>query len=102
MKRFGVMIAALVLGVVVASAQPKFTYADIAAGKFAQKSVYGLRSMNDGEHYTTRRGSVIYRHSYADHNAKEVLLDFAAAGVGSRIADYTFSPDESKIMFRLD
>lgn len=102
MKRFGVMIAALVLGVVVASAQPKFTYADIAAGKFAQKSVYGLRSMNDGEHYTTRRGSVIYRHSYADHNAKEVLLDFDAAGVGSRIADYTFSPDESKIMFRLD
>jgi dipeptidyl-peptidase-4 len=58
--------------------------------------------MNDGEHYTTRRGSVIYRHSYADHNAKEVLLDFDAAGVGSRIADYTFSPDESKIMFRLD
>ena len=102
MKRFGVMIAALVLGVVVASAQPKFTYADIAAGKFAQKSVYGLRSMNDGEHYTTRRGSVIYRHSYADHNAKEVLLDFDATGVGSRIADYTFSPDESKIMFRLD
>ena len=102
MKKFGMMIAALVLGVVVASAQPKFTYADIAAGKFAQKSVYGLRSMNDGEHYTTRRGSVIYRHSYADHNAKEVLLDFAAAGVGSRIADYTFSPDESKIMFRLD
>lgn len=101
MKR---LIVALLLlwGGVIAEAQPKFTYADIAAGKFSQKSVYGLRSMNDGEHYTTRSGSVIYRHSYADHNVKEVLLDFAAAGVGPWIADYTFSPDENKILFRLN
>ena len=101
MKKF-LVVFCLLCGALAVSAQPKFSYADIAAGKFSQKSVYGVRSMKDGEHYTTRSGSVIYRHSYADHNAKEVLLDYAAAGVGKWIADYTFSPDENKILFRLN
>ncbi len=92
----------LVLGAVAALAQPKFTYADIAAGKFAQKSVYGLRSMRDGEHYTTLEKGVVYRHAYEDTESKSVVCDARKVGVEGAIADYTFSPDESKIMFRVD
>lgn len=94
-----VALAAVVMGVV---AQPRFTYDDIADGKFRAKSVGGLRSMADGRHYTTMADGVIYRHSYDTSDSKQVLVNLGAAGVEGRVMDYTFSPDESKILFRLN
>ena len=64
MKKFLVVLC-LLCGALGASAQPKFTYSDIAAGKFSQKSVRGLRSMSDGEHYPIRKANAIYRSSYS-------------------------------------
>ena len=102
MKRFGMMIAALVLGVVVASAQPKFDYGDIASGKFSQKSIRGLRSMNDGEHYTTMKAGVVSRYAYEGEQQGEVLCNVSELGLKGWVDDYTFSPDEKKILFRLN
>lgn len=99
MKRFFVVLC-LLCGTMLVDAQPKFTYADIAAGRFAQKSVGGLRSMSDGEHYTILENGVIYRCSYTKRDRKESLLDTKV--VEGVVADYTFSPDESKILLRLD
>ncbi|MBP3439909.1 MAG: S9 family peptidase [Tidjanibacter sp.] len=102
MKRFGVLVAALLLGISASNAQAKFSYGDIAAGRFAQKSVWGLRSMNDGAHYTTLEGGVVCRYNYEGDQERVELCNTREIDLGGRVADYTFSPDERKIMFRLD
>ena len=94
-----VMVAATIMAVV---AQPRFTYDDILAGKFGQKSIYGLRSMADGEYYTTLERGVVCRYSYDKRDVREVLCDTKAVGIEGGVNDYTFSADESKIMFRLN
>ena len=99
MKRRSLTLLLLLLFAVTMMAQPKFSYADIAAGKFAQKSVSGLRSMNDGEHYTIRESEGIYRCSYSDGSKKELVVNLGI--IDGSISDYTFSPDESKILFRI-
>ncbi len=99
-KHLFVLLSTLCM-VVGVSAQPKFEYADIARGRFAQKSVYGFNSMLDGEHFTTMSEGAIWRHPYKDHQQKELLVDVAGLELGGRVADYTFSPDERKIMFRI-
>lgn len=102
MKRFGVLVAALLLGLSASNAQAKFSYGDIAAGRFAQKSVWGLRSMNDGAHYTTLEEGVVCRYNYEGDQERVELCNTREIDLGGRVADYIFSPDERKIMFRLD
>ncbi len=102
MKRFGVLVAALLLGLSASNAQAKFSYGDIAAGRFAQKSVWGLRSMNDGAHYTTLEDGVVCRYNYEGDQERVELCNTREIDLGGRVADYIFSPDERKIMFRLD
>jgi dipeptidyl-peptidase-4 len=71
-------------------------------GTFYAKSVYGLRSMNDGIHYTTLEdnGKKIVKYSYATGKKIEVLFDlneFADSKI-KRIDDYQFSNQEDKIL----
>ncbi|MBR4851574.1 MAG: S9 family peptidase, partial [Tidjanibacter sp.] len=98
MKRLLTILAGLV-AVQIAAAQPRFTYDDIADGKFSAKSVSGLRSMADGEHYTVRENGAIYRCSYAESGKKELVVRLDI--FDGEVHDYTFSPDESKILVRL-
>ena len=98
MKRLLTILAGLV-AVQIAAAQPLFTYDDIADGKFSAKSVSGLRSMADGEHYTVRENGAIYRCSYAESGKKELVVKLDI--FDGEVHDYTFSPDESKILVRL-
>lgn len=69
---------------------------------FAQKSVTGLRSMNDGLHYTTHEeGKKIIKYSYKTGTQVEILFDLSKIenpGFNG-FSDYTFSNDETKIMF---
>ena len=102
MKKFILVILAIICAVVTVGAQPRFTYDDIADGKFRAKSVGGLRSMADGNHYTTFEDGCIYRHAYNGREQKSLILDVKSVGIEGRIGDYTFSPDESKILLRLD
>lgn len=70
--------------------------------KFYPNSVRGVRSMDDGTHYTTleKRGSKIVKYAYKTGEKKAVLYDLSThpiEGVAS-VHEYQFSPDEEKIL----
>lgn len=85
------------------SAQKQLTLEDFFVdGTFRTKGVYGLRSMNDGEHYTVleNNGTRIVKYSYKTGLPVATLLDLKTQEDSpvSRIDDYTFNADESRIL----
>lgn len=74
-----------------------FTYKDIASGKFAVRSVYGVRSTADGEHYTSSSGGRIIRYAYATGQAVDTLYDG-----GLRFTSYTLLDNEQSILLETD
>ena len=83
--------------------QKKIELKDVAGSRtFAQKSVSGLRSMNDGLYYTTQEeGNKIVKYSYKTGTQVEVLFDLSKLEnpAFKNFSDYTFSSDETKILF---
>ncbi|MDY6801864.1 MAG: alpha/beta fold hydrolase [Bacteroidota bacterium] len=70
-------------------------------GVFRENSVYGIRSMKDGEHFTTiEKGKKITRHSFKSGEAVEIL--FNSIEDDFNIRDYVFSADESKILLAVN
>ncbi len=67
-------------------------YAEIARLRAMNGRVAGIRSMNDGEHYTVVEDDNIVRYSYAVAEPGTKLLPRTPVGFG--IVDYAFSPDE--------
>lgn len=69
---------------------------------FSSKSVYGLRSMNDGVHYTTLedKGTKIVKYSYASGEKVANLLKTSKLTDSDLkyIGDYEFSADESSVL----
>lgn len=89
-----------------AQSNPKFTLEDILRkGTFRASTVSGLRSMKDGEHYTTlENGTKIVKYSYKTGNETGTvfnLKDVDDAPV-SRFSNYEFSDDETKILLTTD
>jgi len=86
-----------------AFSQKKIELKDVVGSRtFAQKSVSGLRSMNDGLNYTTQEeGNKIVKYSYKTGTQVEVLFDLSKIeNPGfSGFSDYSFSSDETKILF---
>lgn len=70
------------------------SYSDILNIRRANKGIAALRSMNDGESYTTLEGRNVVRTSYADRNNRQVLHT-----APFDVAQYLFSPDQSMILF---
>ncbi|MDR2065249.1 MAG: S9 family peptidase [Prevotellaceae bacterium] len=66
---------------------------------FVQKSVYGLRSTNDGEHYIRIEDGSIAKYKYATGEFVEKLVIFKNLNLKNSPEDYEFSEDESKILF---
>ena len=68
-------------------------YADIVKCRAANGSIYGVRSMADGEHFTIIKGKKIVRCAYSNRADSLTLFegDF-------RIGSYAFSADESHIL----
>ena len=93
MKKLLFLLAAVALA---ASAAAQNEYAEIARLRGLNRRVAGIRSMNDGEHYTALEGNDIVRYAYAAEGPSEKLLPASAAGL--RITDYAFSPDEKRIL----
>ena len=60
------------------------------------ETVRGIRSMADGEHYTTLESNDIVRYSYASAAPGESMLPAPAPNLV--ITDYAFSPDERSIL----
>ena len=68
---------------------------------FTSKTVTGLHSMNDGLNYSTLEDNKIIRYSYKTGGKVDVLFDLSKIenpGFTS-FSDYTFSNDETKILF---
>lgn len=85
-----------------AQSTQKITLEDIFVKEtFRAQTVSGLRSMNDGEHYTTlENNSKIVKYSYKTGNEVEVIFDITKvedAEIKS-FSDYQFSNDETKIL----
>jgi dipeptidyl-peptidase-4 len=79
----------------------EFTLEDMVNNKFQQKTVRGLRSMNDGEHYSMLNGgSKIVKISYETGDTTDIILDLekVASDDIKSTGDYQFSSDESRIL----
>ena len=85
--------AAVVTVIIAATFTVQARYADILKIRRANSGIAALRSMADGEHYTTLKGKEIIRTAYADNNNHSTLYTAPFA-----VADYTFSADESMIL----
>ncbi|MBE9487570.1 MAG: S9 family peptidase [Bacteroidetes bacterium] len=81
------------------SSLKEFTYDDISAGLFRQKSVWGLRSMENGENYTATKGNTIEEFSYKTGEKTAILFDGSTVIPEIKsIYNYEFSNDESMIL----
>ncbi len=105
-KLFVFMTFALMAGAGVASAQSKnITLEDIwTKGTFRAKGVYGIRSMQDGEHYCTMSRTGITKYNYATGEKVEDVCLFNSPEMSKKaqslppIEGYEFSQDEQKIL----
>ncbi len=86
-----------------AQSYKKITVEDITSlGTFRSKTVSGLRSMNDGKHYTVSvGGEMIIRYSYKTGEPVDTLVNIKLMGDPpfKHFSDYAFSPDEKLILF---
>ncbi len=92
MKRFFLSAVAILCATVVVYGST-IKYEDIAKCRAANKAIYGVRSMADGEHFTIIKGKQIVRCSYANR-ADSLLMYEGDFAIGS----YLFSHDESRIL----
>ena len=97
-----VILLLLLLSTVVHSQTKTITLNDIySSNTFRSNSVYGIRSMNDGEHYTTlENGMHVVRYAYQTGKVVDTLfsLPWNKKYKISRIADYELSSDERKVL----
>ena len=104
-RRCGALILSLMTTAVCLHAQPsgpRFGYDEIRRGVFAPKSVSGVRSMRDGEHYTTLDEGRILKFSYRTGEQEAVVFDASAAEPSLRFTNYVFSSDERRILLTTD
>ena len=98
-------ILTLVLSSLGATAQEEkreITLEDIYSNRvFSEHSVEGVRSMNDGEHFTTlEEERKIVKYSYKTGEVAEIV--FNTLGSDFSIEDYTFSANETKILLAVN
>ena len=84
----------LLLLLLAAMVEATASYTDILKIRRANKGIAALRSMNDGQSYTTLEGRDIVATSYADRNDRRVLHTAPFS-----VAQYLFSPDQSMVLF---
>ena len=90
--------------------EPLITIEDLYTnGRYHAKGVYGIRSMNDGKHYTTlekrEKGQFIEKYAYKSGKKVEDILTPDVLSEGKKeitIADYHFNADESQILIESD
>ncbi|WP_346863634.1 S9 family peptidase [uncultured Draconibacterium sp.] len=105
-KLFGFILASIFAFSVHAQSTQKISLEDIFVnGTFRAQSVYGLRSMNDGIHYTTMENRAkVVKYSYKTGEEVEVLFDITKVedAAISSFSNYEFSDDETKILLTTD
>jgi len=103
MKIMQLILLIFIISSNTAFSQKKIELKDVITDRiFTQKTISGLRPMNDGQHYTTlEEGNKIVRYNYKTGNKVNVWFDLSKIEKApfSRFSDYTISSDETKIMF---
>ncbi|HKL34279.1 MAG TPA: S9 family peptidase [Tangfeifania sp.] len=107
MKQSAFIILAIILSLNLnAQTGEKITFEDIfQKGTFRAESVKGLRSMKDGENYTTlENGTRVVKNSYETGEEVETLFDITKIEDApiSSFSNYEFSEDETKILLTTD
>lgn len=102
MKRTLLICVATFLTICVYSQKQRISLEDLNVnGTFRASSVWGITSLNDGEHYTTlERGGRIVKYSYSTGEAVDVFFDASSFDIPQikQFSLYELSPDESKIL----
>lgn len=92
----------IILTFSISSAQNKIELEDLfVKGTFSEKTVRGVRSMNDGLNYTTHeKGNCIVKYSYKTGQQVAVLFDLSKVENApiKNFSDYQFSDDETKLL----
>ena len=107
MKRIFVLLFTTAFTLTIcAQSQQKITLEDIfVKNTFRASTVEGLRSMNDGDHYTTLEdNSKIIKYNYKTGEQAGVVFDLSKiddAPINS-FRDYVFSDDETEILLTTD
>ena len=70
---------------------------------FAQKTISGLRSMNDGEHYTQVKNGTLSKYKFSTGEFAETIVLLNSLPFGGNLPEnYEFSDDETKILFTVN
>ena len=85
------LISCIVFSVFTLNSAQEITLNKIHSGYYRTEFIYGINSMNDGEHYTVLEKDRIVKYSYKTGKKIETILE-------AKIQDYTFSHDESKVL----
>ena len=88
-KKLTLLVAIFTLASSVLYAQK--TFQELGQISRLNRSVSGLRSMNDGEHYTISRAGAVLRFSYADQSVCDTLYK-------GRFSSYALSPKEDMVV----
>jgi dipeptidyl-peptidase-4 len=104
---YSLVLLAVILSGSFVSAQKdykKITLEDIYKDRiFSEKSVHGLRSMNDGIHYTVLKAQhAVLKYSYETGEIVDTLLNVDNYEEVSSIGRYEFSDDEKKMLIATD
>ncbi len=83
-----------VFNALVSSAQT-ITVESIWKGKYYPQQLWGINSMNDGEHYSIQEQEGIYSYSYQSFITQQDSRELIVSG---SFDDYKFSPDEKSIL----
>ncbi len=105
MKQLTLLFLTVIFAVSI-HAQSNITLEDLfIKGTFREQTVKGLRSMNDGDFYSTlENGTKIVKNSYKTGGPVEVIFDITSipgAPISSFVG-YEFSKDETKILLTTD
>lgn len=97
-----VFFALCTLNTITVSARPAFDYSALLDGTFEQKTVSGVRSLSDGERYTTMSDGRVLCFSYRTGEPAGVLFDASAAEPRIEFTDYVLSADERRLLLTTD
>ena len=82
------------------------TLQDVARGVYRTEGIYGIKPMQDGEHYTqiSRDGKKIVKYSFKTGKEVGTIFDVETARNHSlkSFDDYIMSPDETKILIQTE
>lgn len=102
MKKSLLIAVMLIAAMVAATASEKreVDYAATASGKFSARSLSGVRSMSDGQHYSaiTPDRKAIVKYNYQDGVAVDTIINLRHMKSPANITSYILSEDENLVL----